>query len=82
MLAGKRKSGHQASDAILFETGTAWPITSMISVTTSWYERFRAEYAGRASVPLMWPKTSNTGFDGQINYRGNIRCVNFNTSLR
>lgn len=31
--------------------------------------------------PTNVAKTSNTGFDGQINYRGNIRRVNFNTSL-
>lgn len=31
--------------------------------------------------PTNVARTSNQGFDGQINYRGSIRQVNFNTSL-
>ena len=31
--------------------------------------------------PTNVARTSNQGFDGQINYRGSIRAVNFNTSL-
>ncbi|MBO9154754.1 SusC/RagA family TonB-linked outer membrane protein [Chitinophaga sp. GCM10012297] len=31
--------------------------------------------------PTNVAKTSNTGFDGQVNYRGSVRNVNFNTSL-
>ncbi|TWV95095.1 TonB-dependent receptor [Chitinophaga pinensis] len=31
--------------------------------------------------PTNVARTSNKGFDGQINYRGNIRRVNFTTSL-
>ncbi|MGN6511562.1 MAG: SusC/RagA family TonB-linked outer membrane protein [Chitinophaga sp.] len=31
--------------------------------------------------PTNVAKTSNAGFDGQVNYRGSVRNVNFNTSL-
>lgn len=62
-----------------------------LSVTVDYFHDIRYDQLVRkGSVPTMIgigfsptnvAKTSNKGFDGQINYRGNIRRINFNTSL-
>lgn len=62
-----------------------------LSVTVDYFHDIRYDQLVRkGSVPGMIgigfspanvAKTSNKGFDGQINYRGSIRRVNFNTSL-
>ncbi len=62
-----------------------------LSITVDYFHDIRYDQLVRkGSVPTMIgigysptnvAKTSNKGFDGQINYRGNIQRVNFNTSL-
>lgn len=62
-----------------------------LSITVDYFHDIRYDQLVRkGSVPTMIgigfsptnvAKTSNKGFDGQINYRGNIRRINFNTSL-
>jgi TonB-linked SusC/RagA family outer membrane protein len=62
-----------------------------LSITVDYFHDIRYDQLVRkGSVPTMLgigfsptnvAKTSNKGFDGQINYRGNIKRVNFNTSL-
>ncbi|HEY9261963.1 TonB-dependent receptor [Chitinophaga sp.] len=62
-----------------------------LSFTVDYFHDIRFDQLVRkGSVPNMLgigfsptnvARTSNQGFDGQINYRGNIRQVNFNTSL-
>jgi TonB-linked SusC/RagA family outer membrane protein len=62
-----------------------------LSITVDYFHDIRYDQLVRkGSVPSMIgigysptnvAKTSNKGFDGQINYRGNIGRMNFNTSL-
>ncbi len=62
-----------------------------LSITVDYFHDIRYDQLVRkGSVPGMIgigfsptnvAKTSNKGFDGQINYRGNIGRMNFNTSL-
>lgn len=62
-----------------------------LSITVDYFHDIRYDQLVRkGSVPTMLgigfsptnvARTSNKGFDGQINYRGNIKRVNFNTSL-